>query len=145
MRRRSPEKSRSELRTDAVTSRRMAGIRQHGTAAEIAVRLQLSKLGLSYRLENRDLPGSPDLANRKKRWAVFVHGCFWHRHAGCHRATTPKRNREFWLNKFAANRRRDRARTRELRELGYTVVVLWECWSAERIQAAVSAALVVRR
>lgn len=84
-------------------------------------------LGLRYRTRNRDLPGSPDLANRSKRWAVFVHGCYWHSHQGCPRATVPKRNRAFWDAKFAANRARDARAVRALKQDGYRVVTLWEC------------------
>src|SRR5262249_2591674 len=80
---------------------------------------------------NGDLPGSPDAANRTRLWAVFVHGCFWHRHDGCVRTTTPKRNRAFWEAKFAANQTRDRRAGLALRRLGYTVVIVWEC-EAER-------------
>lgn len=84
-------------------------------------------MGLRYRICNQDLPGSPDIANRANKWAVFVHGCFWHRHAGCPRATTPKTNREFWLRKFAANRKRDERVQAELRAMGFKVAIVWEC------------------
>ncbi len=105
----------------------MAGIRQHGTAAELAVRAAARQLGLHYRIVNRDLPGSPDLANRKRKWAVFVHGCFWHRHNGCARTTTPQRNRGFWLAKFNANQLRDARALAALRVMGMSCVVIWEC------------------
>jgi DNA mismatch endonuclease (patch repair protein) len=105
----------------------MADIRQAGTEPELAVRRVLTRMGLRYRVKNRDLPGSPDLANRSRRWAVFVHGCYWHRHRGCKRTTTPTRNRAFWQEKFAANVHRDRKVLRELRALGYSVLVVWEC------------------
>jgi DNA mismatch endonuclease (patch repair protein) len=105
----------------------MAGIRQHGTSAEELVRALLAKLGHAFRTKNRDLPGSPDVANRTRRWAVFVHGCFWHSHAGCPRATVPKRNRAFWEEKFEQNRARDARMIAALRKLGYLVVILWEC------------------
>ena len=95
--------------TDAATSLRMAGIRQHSTKPELAVRRPFAELGASYRISNRDLPGSPDIANRRQKWAIFVHGCYWHRHAGCARTTTPTRNRAAWKAKFAANVARDRA------------------------------------
>lgn len=105
----------------------MARVRQTGTQPELVVRKVITKLGQYYRLKNRDLPGSPDLANRSKRWAVFVHGCFWHRHPDCAKTTTPKRNREFWKDKFEANLARDKSVARELTELGYRVLVVWEC------------------
>lgn len=118
---------KERLVTDSATSRRMAGVRQSGTKAELLVRVAARKLGLRYRTVNKDLPGSPDLANRSRHWAVFVHGCFWHRHPDCSRATTPKRNREFWVAKFEANLRRDRASLEQLEQLGFGVVVVWEC------------------
>ena len=104
-------------------------MRQHGTAAELTVRRFLHHLGVRYRIHNRDLPGSPDIANRSRKWAVFVHGCFWHRHRGCPRATTPTRNRQFWLDKFENNLRRDERVQRALRKLGWCVIVIWECES----------------
>lgn len=112
---------------DSATSRRMGAIRQRSTSPELAVRGILTELGYRYRINNRDLPGSPDLANRSRRWAVFVHGCYWHRHMGCHKATTPKRNREFWLSKFEANVARDQRVATDLTSQGYCVVTIWEC------------------
>lgn len=109
---------------DEATSRRLGRIRQSGTTPEIVVRSMLRSLEASYRLRNRDLPGSPDIANRSRRWAVFVHGCFWHGHRGCPRATIPKRNRAFWRAKFAANRARDERVLRMLRDAGYRVEVV---------------------
>lgn len=123
---------RHDLVFDRETSARMAGVRQHGTSAELRVRELLTELGHSYRCGNRDLPGSPDLANRTRAWAVFVHGCFWHRHAGCARTTTPKRNRPFWAEKFEQNRRRDARALAALRRLGFTAVVVWECEVEEK-------------
>lgn len=114
-------------RPDIETSARMARIRQKGTKIETAVAAVLRDLGLYYRKNVRKLSGSPDFANRSKRWAVFVHGCFWHHHAGCHKATVPKSNRRFWLNKFRENKRRDARSVRLLRQGGYRVIVIWEC------------------
>ncbi len=105
----------------------MASVRRSGTSPELAVRKVLATYGLRYTLNNRDLPGSPDLANRSRRYAIFVHGCFWHRHSNCPRSTTPSRNREFWQAKFDANVVRDRGAIRALRRMGYSVVVVWEC------------------
>lgn len=113
--------------TDRATSERMAGIRQKDTAPEFAVRRALAAHGLRFRTHNRDLPGSPDVANRNRKWAVFVHGCYWHRHAGCSKATTPKRNRDFWISKFEANVARDARARAELESLGFDVLVVWEC------------------
>lgn len=115
------------VRPSIDTSARMARIRQKGTRIEAVVASALRDLGLYYRKNVRRLPGSPDFANRSKRWAVFVHGCFWHHHAGCKKATVPKSNRAFWLNKFRDNKLRDARSIRRLRRDGYRVVVVWEC------------------
>jgi DNA mismatch endonuclease (patch repair protein) len=91
------------------------------------VRKALSAKGLRYTTFNRDLPGSPDLANRSRKWAVFVHGCYWHRHPGCSKASTPKTNVIFWMSKFERNQERDAQAVEQLKELGYRVVLVWEC------------------
>jgi DNA mismatch endonuclease (patch repair protein) len=116
-------------------------VRQRDTRAELVVRNILwCVLGARYRTRNRDLPGSPDIANRSRRWAVFVHGCFWHHHRGCYRATIPKRNRAFWLDKFQANRARDARALRRLRRLGFRCLVVWEC-QIDRDPRAIAARL----
>ena len=115
------------LRTDAATSARMGRVRQSGTAPEMTIRRAVSTLGLRYTVRNRDLPGSPDLANRSRRWAIFVHGCYWHRHEGCHKATTPRTNTDFWLEKFSRNVARDEAARIELERRGYRVLTFWQC------------------
>lgn len=114
--------------TDPKRSALMKRVRQTGTSAEDAVARALREAGLSYRRNVRDLPGAPDFANKTKRWAIFVNGCFWHHHR-CSRGTTPKRNREFWTDKFVANRKRDAAKARALRKLGFGVLIVWECES----------------
>lgn len=100
---------------------------RRNTLPELAVRRVLGRLGLRYRLENRDLPGSPDVANRRGRWAIFVHGCYWHAHEGCPRHTIPKRNRDFWIAKFADNKARDIRAILDLEALGYRTLQIWEC------------------
>lgn len=116
-----------KLRVDAETSRRLGKIRQKDTEPELVVRALLRELGARYRVGVRSLPGSPDVANQSRRWAIFVHGCFWHRHAGCSRTTTPKRNRQFWLEKFEANKRRDRRAKSQLTRAGFSTLTVWEC------------------
>lgn len=113
--------------SDRETFLRMSRQRQKDTKPEILVRQILYRFGHRFTTKNRDLPGSPDVANRSRRWAVFVHGCYWHRHPGCSRATTPKRNRDFWLGKFQDNQTRDRRVAQELRDRGFAVVTVWEC------------------
>jgi DNA mismatch endonuclease, patch repair protein len=89
-------------------------------------------MGLRYRLNVKSLPGSPDLANKTKRWAIFVNGCFWHGHKNCRLASTPKRNQGFWLSKFADNRARDARKIKELRKLGFRAAIVWQCEAADR-------------
>jgi DNA mismatch endonuclease, patch repair protein len=115
------------LPTDPVRRALMQRVRQRRTKAEDLVAAALRDLGRHYRRNVRHLPGSPDFANQRRGWAIFVNGCFWHHHKGCPRGTIPTRNRAFWLEKFAANRKRDAAKIRLLRRAGLRVVVVWEC------------------
>lgn len=128
------------LDTDGDASRRMAGIRQRGTTPELLVRRTLKTLAIGYRLNVRSLPGSPDIANKRKKFVIFVQGCYWHHHTGCKQATIPKRNVAFWREKFAANRSRDARAIRELRRRGYRVLVIWECQTVDlaRLDARLS-------
>lgn len=111
----------------AETSARMKRVRQRGTAPELAMRLWLFKHGVRYRTNNRELPGSPDIANRRKRWAIFVHGCFWHGHPGCRRSRLPKSNTAFWETKIKGNIDRDARKAEQLSHLGFDVITIWEC------------------
>jgi DNA mismatch endonuclease (patch repair protein) len=108
-------------------SRMMSGIRGRDTKPELAVRQYLHGRGLRYRLHMRDLPGCPDIVLPRHRTAVFVHGCFWHRHEGCRFAYTPKSRQEFWLSKLEGNAARDIRDQQRLRDLGWNVEVVWEC------------------
>ncbi|MER8372372.1 DNA mismatch endonuclease Vsr [Mesorhizobium sp. M1406] len=105
----------------------MSGIKGCNTRPELAVRRAAHRLGLRFRLYRKDLPGTPDLVFPGRRKVVFVHGCFWHRHAGCKYAYTPKSNLEFWLNKLQNNVKRDLHMRRQLESGGWTVIVIWEC------------------
>jgi DNA mismatch endonuclease, patch repair protein len=105
----------------------MGRVRQRGTTPELAVREVLRSLGVRYRLNARGLPGSPDVVNRARRFAIFVHGCYWHRHPDCRLTTTPTRNAAFWQAKFDANQARDRRNVEALRQAGFAVLVVWEC------------------
>ncbi|WP_411506130.1 very short patch repair endonuclease [Brucella anthropi] len=108
-------------------SKRMSAIRSKNTKPEVTLRKALHKLGFRYRLGGAGLPGRPDLVLPKYKVAVFVHGCFWHRHAGCKVASTPKSNSEFWSAKFQRNVARDAKVSSELKALGWNVFVIWEC------------------
>lgn len=105
----------------------MRAVKRAHTKPEIIVRQALHALGLRFRLHRRDLPGSPDIVLPKFRTVVFVHGCFWHRHPECRYATTPKSRQDYWLPKFEANIERDARKEAQLRELGWRVLVIWEC------------------
>jgi DNA mismatch endonuclease (patch repair protein) len=107
-------------------SRRMGQVRQQGTTAELLVREIVTDLGLRYRVNFRDLPGSPDLAFPKRRRVVFVHGCFWHGHR-CRQGQEPSSRREYWVPKLEENRRRDRRALRALRNMGWRTLVVWQC------------------
>lgn len=105
----------------------MRSIPRTGTAPERAARTLARLSGLRYRLNASGLPGSPDLVFPTERVAVFVHGCFWHRHSCPRGRRVPAVNVAFWTDKFANNVRRDRDVVRRLRELGWEVVIMWEC------------------
>lgn len=113
--------------TPEARSLNMAKIRGKDTGPELLVRRAAHALGLRFRLHRRDLPGTPDLVFPGRRIALFVHGCFWHRHPGCRFAYTPKSRIEFWQAKFDANVARDARKLAELSEAGWTVVTIWEC------------------
>jgi len=110
-----------------VRSRLMGRIRSKDTKPEMMVRRVAHQLGFRFRLHRRDLPGSPDLVFPARRRVVFVHGCYWHRHPGCRLAYQPKSNREFWIEKFAANVARDKKALASLSEQGWDSLVIWEC------------------
>jgi len=108
-------------------SRVMSRVRGKDTTPELIVRRIAHALGLRFRLQRRDLPGTPDLVFPRWRTAVFVHGCFWHRHPGCRRASIPQTRIEFWRSKLARNVERDRAASAALKKAGWRVAVVWEC------------------
>lgn len=110
----------------------MSRIRGRDTTPERAVRSVLHRMGYRFRLHRPDLPGRPDIVLPRHRTVVLVHGCFWHRHPGCRFAYTPKSRQGFWLAKFASSVERDRRQRRELRRLGWRVVVVWECQTSDR-------------
>tara|TARA_B100002003_G_scaffold240876_1_gene261911 strand:- start:353 stop:763 length:411 start_codon:yes stop_codon:yes gene_type:complete len=105
----------------------MSKIRSENTAPELAVRKWLHNNGIRYRLHVRNLPGKPDICNKKKRFAVFVNGCFWHQHQGCKRANIPKSNQEYWIPKLNRNIKRQRENLNLLEGTGYKTFVIWEC------------------
>lgn len=119
--------SMSDLDTTPERSALMKRVRREGTAPELAVRELLYSTGGRYRLNVDDLPGSPDIANKSRSKAIFVHGCFWHFHRGCHRASVPDRNSGYWRQKLERNRQRDHRKQELLAVRGFDVLVVWEC------------------
>jgi DNA mismatch endonuclease (patch repair protein) len=110
----------------------MSRIKGRNTRLELVVRSVIHGLGFRFRLHGARLPGRPDIVLARHRTVVFVHGCFWHRHRRCRFAYQPKSNVAFWSEKFAGNVARDSRNRRELRRLGWRVVVVWECQAADR-------------
>jgi DNA mismatch endonuclease (patch repair protein) len=112
----------------------MGAVRQKNTRPEVIVRQELHRSGLRFRLHRCDLPGTPDIVLPARRVVIFVHGCFWHRHSGCKKSTTPKSRESFWTTKFIANIQRDRKVRRKLRAEGWSVVTIWECQTKDRVR-----------
>lgn len=105
----------------------MSHVRGRDTAPELRLRRLVHGMGYRYRLHVVGLPGRPDMVLARHRAVIFMHGCFWHRHEGCALARMPKSRLEFWQPKLDANRERDARNVRELRRLGWRVLVVWEC------------------
>lgn len=112
-------------------SNNMRRIRSRDTIPEMAVRRRLHGLGYRYRLHARDLPGHPDIVFRRRRKVVFVHGCFWHQHAGCREGRIPGSNTEYWTGKLARTVERDRQAVVNLHQLGFETLTVWECHVAK--------------
>ena len=108
-------------------SRMMSGIRSRDTKPEVVLRSLLHRRGYRFRIHVRDLPGTPDIVMPKWNVVIQVHGCFWHRHQGCKKASTPSSNQEFWQAKFNRNIQRDKEVVACLHSLGWRTLVVWEC------------------
>lgn len=108
-------------------SRMMSGIRGKDTKPEMEVRRYLHARGLRFRLHGAKLPGKPDLVFPKYRTALFVHGCFWHRHTGCKFASVPTTRPDFWQRKFSENVERDKRAVERLNLMGWRTLTIWEC------------------
>ena len=117
----------SDKLTPEKRSWNMSRIKGKDTKIEVEVRKYLFSKGYRFRKNDKRYPGKPDIVLPKYHVAIFVHGCFWHRHEGCKDATTPKTRTEFWLEKFDENVKNDQIKQEKLRELGWKVIVIWEC------------------
>lgn len=111
----------------ATRSRMMRGIKGKNTRPEMAVRRYLHAAGLRFRVHDDKLPGRPDLSFPSRRLAVFVHGCFWHRHEACRLASIPGTRAEFWTSKFESNIARDKRNLADLQSRGWKCLTIWEC------------------
>ncbi len=108
-------------------SANMRAVQGKDTVPEMVVRRIIHRMGYRYRLHSPDLPGKPDLVFSSRRKAIFVHGCFWHRHKGCPRAGEPKSNIDFWRVKLDRNATRDAEQLKSLRKIGWRSLVVWQC------------------
>jgi DNA mismatch endonuclease (patch repair protein) len=108
-------------------SANMRAVRGRNTRPEIRIRQMLHGLGYRFRLHQSDLPGKPDIVLPRLRKAIYVHGCFWHQHKGCRRATVPQSNRAFWRKKLSRNAVRDSKQLSLIRKRGWRAMVVWEC------------------
>lgn len=105
----------------------MSKIKGRDTKPEIKIRSWLHRNGYRFRIQKSDLPGKPDIVLKKYNLAIFVNGCYWHRHPGCRYTTTPATNKEFWQKKFAQNVSRDKVCIEKLKASGWNTLVIWEC------------------
>ena len=105
----------------------MAAVRSNNTGPERIVRSQVHRLGYRFRLYKKQLPGKPDLVLPRYALAIFVHGCFWHGHRCGANRRTPRTNADYWARKIEGNKRRDKRNTKNLKKLGYRILVVWEC------------------
>lgn len=123
----------------------MSRIRARDTGPEKIVRSVLHRMGYRFRLHRRHLPGCPDIVLPKHRTVVLVHGCFWHRHPRCPFSYAPKTRVQFWARKFQDNVERDMRARRRLRSLGWRVIIVWECQTADPESLADRLAAMLRR
>lgn len=105
----------------------MAAVKGRDTKPEILIRKLLFSLGYRFRIQRKDLPGKPDIVLPRHKTAIFVNGCFWHQHPGCAASRIPASNTEYWAAKLSRNAERDRKNYALLREMGWRVIVIWEC------------------
>src|SRR5690606_23458041 len=117
----------ADVHSKGIRSYNMSRIRSKNTKPEIMVRKFLFANGFRYRLQDKKLPGKPDIVLRKYKTVIFVHGCFWHGHENCKYVVMPKTRSEFWKNKISSNIKRDKKNIEELKKLGWNIIVIHEC------------------
>lgn len=117
----------ADIKSREARSYNMSRIRCKDTKPEEIVRKYLFSKGFRYRKNDKKLPGTPDIVLPKYKTAIFVNGCFWHGHQGCKYFVWPRNNAEFWKQKIQANIQRDAQKHAQLKELGWNVIVIWEC------------------
>jgi DNA mismatch endonuclease, patch repair protein len=122
-----PKKRQPDRLSREERSALMGRVRSKNTKPEIVIRRFVHGHGYRFRLHRKNLPGSPDLVFPSLKKAIFVHGCFWHRHEGCKMTTTPNTQKSFWHKKFNSNTQRDKKNISDLKEMGWSVFIVWEC------------------
>lgn len=121
----------TDTHTKEQRSENMRAIRSKNTTPELLIRSALHRKGYRFRLHCSYLPGKPDIVLPRYRTAIDVRGCFWHRHPGCRKATTPSTNADYWKEKFRRNVQRDRKNKASLQKMGWKTIVVWECETAD--------------
>lgn len=122
-----PKTASTDTLSPEERSERMSRVRNKDTKPEMHVRRLVHSLGYRYQLHSGKLPGSPDLVFPGRKKVIFIHGCYWHRHEGCSRCRLPKSRLDFWAPKLEKNRLRDVENQAKLEEMGWDVLVVWEC------------------
>lgn len=117
----------ADVHSAETRSYNMSRIRSSNTKPEMQVRKFLFAHGFRYRLHDKKLPGKPDIVLPKYKTIIFVHGCFWHGHAGCRYFVVPRTRTEWWLNKINTNQTKDEQAVAKLQEAGWKIIIIWEC------------------
>lgn len=123
-----------DVHDKATRSFNMSRVQSRDTKPEIRLRRSLFSKGFRYKLHDKKLPGKPDIVLPKYRTVILVHGCFWHQHKGCKKARLPIQNAEFWKAKLQQNVSRDAKSEKALRDLGWNVLIVWECETQKSIK-----------
>ena len=116
-----------DVHTKTQRSFNMSRIRSKNTCPEMIVRSCVYRMGYRYRLHDKKLPGKPDLVLSRHRKVIFVHGCYWHRHSCKKGRSIPETRKKFWQTKLEGNKERDKRNRRKLNNLGWKVLIIWEC------------------